>query len=82
MSVIRSFQLYLEMSFVFGVSMCTATANSCPVGNENVVLGLFCGGNGGGKNSSNKLGLRIIAEKMKICTYLHVGKHSYLQDVS
>jgi hypothetical protein len=81
MSVIGSFQLYLEMSFVFGLSLCTA-ANSCTVGNENVVLGLFWGSNGGVKNSSNKVGLCIIAEKMKICTYLHVGKHSYLQDVS
>ena len=37
------FQLYLEMSVVFGLSIYTATANSCTVGNENV-LGFFVGG--------------------------------------
>jgi len=35
------FQLYLEMSIVFGLSIYTATANSCTVGNENVLLGFF-----------------------------------------
>ena len=38
------FQLYLEMSVVFGLSIYTATANSCTVGNENVLLGFFVGG--------------------------------------
>jgi len=37
-------QLYLEMSVVFGLSIYTATANSCTVGNENVLLGFFMGG--------------------------------------
>jgi len=38
------FQLYLEMSIVFGLSMYIATANSRTVGNENVLLGFFFGG--------------------------------------
>ena len=37
------FQKYLEISFVFGSSVCTANGNTT-VGNENVVLGLFGGG--------------------------------------
>jgi len=41
------FQLYLEMSVVFGLSICTATANSCTVGGENVLLGFFAEGGGG-----------------------------------
>jgi hypothetical protein len=32
------------MSIVFGLSIYTATANSCTVGNENVLLGFVCGG--------------------------------------
>ena len=35
------FQLYLEMSVVFGLSIYTATAHSCNVGKEKVLLGLF-----------------------------------------
>jgi hypothetical protein len=31
------------MSVVFGLSIYTATANSCTVGNENVFLGFFVG---------------------------------------
>jgi len=50
-------QLYLGMSVVFGLSICTATANSSTVGNENVVLGLFLGVNGGGENCNKKVGL-------------------------
>jgi len=38
------FQLYLEMSVVFGLSIYTATANSFTVGNENVLFGFFVGG--------------------------------------
>ena len=38
----------LEMSVVFGLSIYTATANSSNVGNENMVLELFWGENGGG----------------------------------
>jgi len=37
------FQLYIEMSVVFGLSIYTATANSCTVGNENELLE-FLGG--------------------------------------
>ena len=33
------FQLYIGMSFVFGLSTYKATASSCTVGNENVLLG-------------------------------------------
>ena len=39
-------QLYLEVSVVFGLSIYTATANSCTVGNENVLLGFGCWGEG------------------------------------
>ena len=76
------FQQYVEMSVVFVLSVCTATANSSTVWNENVVLGLFLGEDGGGVNSNKKVGLRVIAEKMKICSYLLVGKNPYSHDVS
>jgi len=71
------FQLYLEISVVFGLSIHTATANSCTVGNENVLLGFFVW-----RDSSQKVVLRVIAEKMKISTYLHVRNSPYTQDVS
>ena len=74
--------MYPEMSIVFGLSICTATANSCTVGDENVVLGLFWGEDGGGEISNKKLRLRVIAENMKICSYVHVEKNSYLHDIS
>ena len=51
------FQLYLEISVVFGLSIYTATTNSSTVGNENVVLGFFWGEDGGGENSNKKVGL-------------------------
>jgi len=41
------FQLYLEMSVVFGLSIYTGTANSCTVGNENVLLEFFWAGRRG-----------------------------------
>ena len=66
------------MSVVFGLSIYRATANSCTVGNENVLLGFFCGGG----DSNQKVVLLGIAEKMKICTYLHVRNNLYTQDVS
>jgi len=44
--LLDQFQLYLEMSAVFGLSIYTATANSCNVGNENVLLGFFWEGVG------------------------------------
>jgi hypothetical protein len=65
------------MSDFFGLSICKAIANSCTVGKENVLLGLF-----GGGDSSKNVGLRVIAEKTKICSYLHVGKNRYMHDVS
>jgi hypothetical protein len=40
-SLLDAFQLYLEMSVVFGLSICTAIANSWTVGNGNVLLGFF-----------------------------------------
>ena len=43
-------QLYLEVSVVFGLSIYTATANSCNVGNENVFLEFFWGGDDFNKN--------------------------------
>jgi hypothetical protein len=47
------FQQYLEMSVVFGISICTATANGSTVGNENV--GCFGGrGQDGVGENSNK----------------------------
>jgi len=59
------FQLYLEMSAVFGLSSCTA-------GNENVLLGIFLGVPGASRWNLNKnVVLEVIAEKMKLC-YLHV----------
>jgi len=66
------------MSVVFGLSIYTATANSCTVGNENVLLGFFVEGG----DSNQKVVLRVIAEKMKICTYLHARNNPYTQDVS
>jgi len=71
------FQLYQGLSVVFGLSIYTATANSCTVWNENVLLGFFVWG-----DSNQKLVLRVIAEKLKICTYLHVKDNPYTQDVS
>jgi len=41
------FQLYVEMPVVFGLSIYTATGNSCTVGDENVLVGFFGGGGGG-----------------------------------
>ena len=64
------FQKYLEVSFVFGVSICRASANTT-VGNENVLVGFFFLREGVG-NILKKVGLQVILEKMKICSYLHV----------
>jgi len=72
------FQLYLEMPVVFGLSIYTATGNSCTVGDENVLVGYFLGGGG---NFTKHLVLLVIAEKMKICC-LHVSNNPYTQDVS
>jgi len=40
------FHLYLGMSVVLGLSIYTATANSCTVGSENVLFGFFLWGGG------------------------------------
>ena len=45
--LLDTFQLYIEMSVVFGLSIYTATANSCTVGNEKNVLLVFFLGSGG-----------------------------------
>jgi len=63
------FQLYLEMSVVFHLSICTATANDSTVGNENGLLGgfffflvmvMW--------KYYKKVGLCVIAEKLKTCS--------------
>jgi hypothetical protein len=73
------FQLYIGMSVVFGLSIYTAPVNSCTAGNENMLFGVFFFGGGG----VNKIvSLWVIAEKMKILSYFHVGNNPYLQDVS
>ena len=43
--LLGTFQKYLEVSFVFGLSIYTATANTT-VGNENVLVGFFFEGRG------------------------------------
>jgi hypothetical protein len=63
------FQKYLEISVVFGLIIFTATANTS-VGNENVILGFFSGEVVG--SILKMVGLRVIAEKMKVCCYLRV----------
>jgi len=57
-------QLHLEMSVVFVLSIYTAMADTWTVGNGNVLLGFF---GGVGRNFNKKIGLGIIAEKMKVC---------------
>jgi hypothetical protein len=59
------------MSVVFGLSICTATANSWTVGSENVL----CGGGVGDKISTRWVDLHVTAEKMKIYSSIHVGKN-------
>ena len=76
------FQLYLEMSAVFGLSIYTATANSCTAGNENVLLGIFFLGVGGGGglrrwNFNKNVVLQVIEEKMKICYFLVIYWREY-----
>jgi len=44
------------------------------------VVGIFLGGFGG--DSNKMVVLRVIAEKMKICSYLHVRNNPYPQGVS
>ena len=73
------FQLYLEMSVVFGLSIYTAAANSWNVGNENVFLGFFLREGG---DSNKKVVLWVIAEKMNVCSYLQVRSSPYPKDVS
>jgi hypothetical protein len=51
------------------LSICTATANISTLGNENFM--------GDGEIPNKKVGLRVFAKKMKICTYIHVVKNSF-----
>jgi len=44
------------------------------------VIGIFLGGVGG--DSNKVVVLRVIAETMKICSYLHVRNNPYTQEVS
>ena len=72
------------ISDVFRIVSClwlihiTVTADSCTVGNENVLLGFFWEWG----DSNKKVVFLVIAENMKICTYLHVRYNPYQQDVS
>ena len=40
-TLLDPFQKYLEISVVFGLSICTVTTNTSTVGNENVLLDLL-----------------------------------------
>ena len=46
--LLQPFQLYLEMSVVFGLSICTATTKNCTVSIGNFVLGINFSFGGGG----------------------------------
>ena len=72
------------MSVVFGLSIQTFDANSCTVWIENVLLKFSLGGEVKGVegNSNRKVGLRVIAGMMKICSCLHVSNKPYPQNVS
>ena len=59
--LLKPLQLYIGMSFVFCLSIYTATANSFKFGNENVLLGILRGGEGG---FNKKVVLSVIAENM------------------
>jgi hypothetical protein len=72
------FQQYLEVSVIFGLSIYTASVKNYSVGNGNVLLEFFLWGG----DSNDKVGLQVTAEKMKISSYLHVGKCPYPWDVS
>jgi hypothetical protein len=61
------------MSVVFELSICTAIANSCSLGYGNVLLSFFLEG-GGGSVCIRWLVLHVPAEKMKIYSYIHIGK--------
>jgi hypothetical protein len=66
---------------VFGLSICTATGKDSSFGNKIILLG-FLGVTWVGKNYSKKLGMLVIAERMKMCCYLHMEKNPYVQLVS
>ena len=61
--LLEQFQLYVEMSAGFGLSIYTATASSWTVGNENVLLEFF--GDGGEGVSIKKVNLWLIAPRKK-----------------
>jgi hypothetical protein len=68
------------MSVIFGFSICTASADNCSVGNGNVLLEFFFWKAEG--DSNNNVVLQVIGEKMKIYSYLYIGKCSSPWDVS
>ena len=74
------FQQYLEMSVIFGFSICTASAENCSVGNGNVLLEFFFWKGEGDCN--NNVVLQVIAETMKIYSYLYIGEFPSPWDVS
>ena len=73
------------MSVVFVMLVFLATWNSYNFGNENVFLWFFFGGLGCGVCGwvcTRWFGLQVIAENMKIYSYLHVAENPYPQDIS
>ena len=60
------------MSVVFGLSICMAKCNSLLFGMKMIYWDCFLWA-GGCWGYSKKVGLRV-AEKMKMCSYLHMGK--------
>jgi hypothetical protein len=73
--LLDTFQKYLVISVVFGLSICTATTNPSSFGNGIVLLGCFFVVRVGENCNKNVL-LRVTEEKMKIYSYIRVGKNS------
>ena len=83
MSIVRTVQKNSEMSAVFDLSLCTATAGNPTVGNEYILLGFFClGGGDVRKKSTKRVRVQVNAEKMITCSYVQAEKNPYLQDIS
>ena len=79
MSVVDPLQHYLQMSNVFGLSRSTATANNSTVGKGNYLLEFF----GGARlNTTTNIVRRVICEKMKIYSFIHLGESPYPKSVS
>jgi len=56
------------------MSIFLANLNGSIIGNEDVLLSLFWGWWVGGRVCTGWVGLQVNAEKMKIYSYIHVGK--------